>query len=216
MDSKLIRRAFLACSALGLSSLWPCDAGTSVASPPSVRATDFFELIRARRSIRRYEPRALDENQLDKILEAARVAPSAGNLQAYEIVVVQGVAKREELRRAAFGQSFVAEAPLVLVFVTHPARAAAKYGGRAELYSVQDAAIAASYAQLAATALGLGSVWVGAFEETAMLSAVGASPPQRAVSLLVIGYPNERPKASPRRPLSELVRRETFANRWSR
>jgi nitroreductase len=179
-------------------------------------ATDFFELVRARRSIRAYEPRSLDERQLHKILEATRVAPSAGNLQAYEVVVVEKPERREELRRAAFGHAFVAEAPVVLVFVTDPARSTAKYGERAELYSVQDAAIAASYAQLAATALGLGSVWIGAFEGAAVLKAIGASPPHRAVSLLVIGYSKERPEASPRRALSDLVRRETFAEKWSR
>jgi nitroreductase len=181
-----------------------------------MRPTDFFELIRVRHSTRAYERRAVDENLLDQILEAARLAPSAGNLQAYEIIVVQDAARREELRRAAFGQPFVAEAPVVLAFVTDPARSAAKYGDRAALYSLQDAAIAASYAQLAATALGLGSVWVGAFEEAAVLSAIAASPPHRAVSLLVIGYAKERPVASPRRPLSDLVRRESLAREWSR
>lgn len=195
----------------------PCDAGTRVAPGSSMQPSrsDFFAVIQARRSIRAYQDRELQPDQLVKVLEAARLAPSAGNLQAFEIVVVQERPNRERLARAALGQAFIAEAPVVLVFVTDPQRSATKYGDRGDtLYSLQDAAIAASYAQLAAAWLGLGSVWVGAFDEREVLAAIGAEPPRRAVSMLVLGYPREAPPATSRRPLSDLARRETFAAKW--
>lgn len=213
------RRAATACFATVIATVAVCDAGTTIAPGSGMQpsGTDFFALVQARRSVREYQDRSLEPGHLAKILEAARLAPSAGNLQAFEIVVVQRRENREQLARAALGQSFVAQAPVVLVFVTDPERTVGKYGDRgATLYSLQDAAIAAAYAQLAATALGLGSVWVGAFDEREVLATVGARQPHRAVSLLVIGYPREAPSPTSRRPLSDLVRHETFAGKWSR
>lgn len=213
------RRTAIACFATMIALIPAWDAGTPVAADPGMQSsrTDFFALIQARRSVRSYQNRELQPGHLAEILEAARLAPSAGNLQAFEIVVVQQQENREQLARAAFGQSFVAEAPVVLVFVTDPGRSMGKYGDRgATLYSLQDAAVAATYAQLAATALGLGSVWVGAFDERDVLAAIGARQPHRAVSLLVIGYPREAPPPTSRRPLSDLARRENFAAKWSR
>lgn len=192
-----------------------CATGTTIAANSGMRTTDFFELVRTRRSIRAYQPREVDPATIQKILEAAKCAPSAGNLQAYEVVVVRDPERRARLARAALGQAFIAEASVALIFVTDPQRSAAKYGQRgAELYSIQDAAIAATYAQLAAHALGLGSVWVGAFRDSEVLAAVGGSEPQRAVSLLVLGYPRESPSATPRRPLSDLARKETLSSPW--
>ena len=103
-------------------------------------------------------------------------------------------------------------APVVLAFCAHPRRSAAKYGRRGEeLYCVQDATIACAYAQLAATALGLGSVWVGAFDTDAVAQAIGARRDWRPVALLPIGYPAESPEATPRRSLNELVHERTRA-----
>jgi len=139
-------------------------------------------------------------------------APSGGDLQAYEVVVVRTPERRRDLARAAYGQDFVAGAPVVLVFFMHPARSAAKYGHRGEaLYACQDTTIAAAHAQLAAHALGLATVWVGAFDDEAVCRAVDAPRGLRPSSLLVIGHAAEAPEVTPRRPLSELVHRETLA-----
>jgi nitroreductase len=133
-------------------------------------------------------------------------APSAGNLQAYQVWLVRDRAVKGELVRAALEQEFIAQAPVVLVFCAAPARAA-KYGTRGEtLYALQDATIAAAYAQLAAAALGLGTCWVGAFNEELVAKAVPLPPDQRAVALLPIGYPAENTRRTSRRPLEELVR----------
>jgi nitroreductase len=167
---------------------------------------EFFELVRARHSIRSFVERPVEPEKLQAILEAASRAPSAGNLQGYEIYAIRSCATINLLARAAAGQEFLARAPLALVFCAHPERSAAKYGQRgAALYCIQDATIACAYAQLAATALGLGSVWVGAFDDAAVRRALGACKELLPVAILPIGYAGERPEKTTRRPLGELV-----------
>ena len=172
---------------------------------------DFFDVIPSRRSVRSYQPADVSADDLRAVFEAMNHAPSAGDLQAYEVVVVRDAGRRRSLARAAHGQVFVAEAPVVLAFFMNPARGRRKYGSRADaLYACQDAALAAAHAQLAAHALGLGTVWVGAFDDEAVSAAVGAPPALRPSSLLVIGHPAEAPGPTPRRAMGDLVRWESF------
>jgi nitroreductase len=167
---------------------------------------DFFETIKKRRSIRAFQEREIEEEKSTSFLEAANAAPSAGDLQAYEIYLVRSEAKRRELSNAALEQFFIAEAPLVLVFCASPRRSAIKYGGRGTaLYCLQDATIACAYAQLAVTALGLGSVWVGAFDEDKVLEIIGAPNSLIPIAILCIGYPAESPPPTPRRMIENLV-----------
>lgn len=172
---------------------------------------EFFDVVQRRHSVRAYEPRPVDEETLNTILECANRAPSAGNLQAYEIVAVTDPKTRQALARAALDQEFITQAPAVLVFLQHPRRSAIRYGERGtDLYSLQDATIACAYAQLAATAAGLASCWVGAFEEEPIRSLLKAPAGVRPVALLPLGYPAEAPEPTRRRRLSDLTRRETF------
>jgi nitroreductase len=167
---------------------------------------DLFETIHARQSIRVYTDQPVEEDRLQRILQAAADAPSAGNRQAYEIYLVRDVKLRQELAKAAGDQEFLTQAPLVLVFCTNPARNVERYARRGEtLYAVQDAAIACSFAMLAAAAQGLGSVWVGAFDEKTVSRILNLPSGQRPVSLLPVGYPGETPPRRPRRPLGDLV-----------
>ena len=167
---------------------------------------DFFDLVRARRSIRAYKRQEVEEDKLRRILEAANRAPSAGNLQAYGILIVRDAATRKALSRAALNQESLVQAPVVLAFFAQPHASDAKYKHRgAELYSIQDAAIACAYAQLAATEQGLGSVWVGAFEDDAVKNILKAKDQWRPVALLPIGYAAESPAPTPRRALAELA-----------
>ena len=168
---------------------------------------DLFEVVRMRRSVRSYEAHALDPQDVQLILQAASRAPSAGNLQSYEVYEVTGDSRRA-LARAAFEQDFVAQAPIVFVFCAEPGRSAERYGRRgAELYCIQDATIACAYAQLAATARGLASVWVGAFDEQAVARITGAPPGIRPVALLPVGHGAEPGEQTSRRPLNEWVHR---------
>lgn len=167
---------------------------------------DFFEVIETRRSMRAYTPAPIEPEKLQRLLEAINRAPSAGNLQAYEVFLVTRPADREALMRAAYDQAFVAQAPVVLVFCTHAALSEVKYESRgADLYCLQDADIACTFAMLAATALGLASVWVGAFDEQAAWRAIGAPQGQRPVAMLPVGYPGKEPKPRPRRSLESLI-----------
>jgi nitroreductase len=169
---------------------------------------DFFEVIRTRQSIRAFQDRPVEPEKLQQILEAINRAPSAGNLQGYEVMLVTNRACLQALTRAAVGQDFIEQAPLALVFCAHPARSAQKYGQRGTtLYCLQDATIACATAQLAVTALGLASVWVGAFNEETVQAAIGVNHGLRPIAILPIGYAAETPEHRSRRALTDLVQR---------
>ncbi|MGD0499666.1 MAG: nitroreductase family protein [Bryobacteraceae bacterium] len=166
---------------------------------------DLFEVIKKRRSVRAFTPQPVEPEKVAQVLAAANAAPSAGSLQGYEIFQVTREKERAALARAALDQFYVAQAPVVLVFCANPARSAAKYRERgARLYAIQDATIACTFAMLAATALGLGTVWVGAFDDAAVQRVLGRQD-LLPVAILPMGYPAEEPEPTPRRSLEELV-----------
>jgi nitroreductase len=159
--------------------------------------------------VRAYAKSAVARDQLETILATARLAPSAGDLQACQIAIVEKRETKEALAAAALAQDFIAEAPVVLAFCANPELSEGKYGRRGALpYCVQDAVIAACYAQLATTALGLASCWVGAFDEARVVNALRLPARARPVAIMPIGYAAESPDRPPRRPLDEIVRRE--------
>ncbi len=167
---------------------------------------DYFQAVRARHSVRAYQAQPVEPEKLLAILEAASHAPSAGNLQAYEIYLITQPARLEALARAAHHQGCIAQAPLALVFCAHPARSARQYGQRGRsLYSLQDATIAATFALLAATALDLATTWVGAFDDAGVQQVIGAPKGHLPIVILPVGYPAETPEPTSRRPLGELV-----------
>jgi nitroreductase len=169
---------------------------------------DFFEIVKRRRSIRLFTDRPVEEEKIEQILETALAAPSAGNLQAYKIYVVKSAEGRAALATAALGQDFVRTAPVVLVFCTDAAQAAKKYGERGErLYTLQDATIACTFAMLAIEALGLATVWVGAFREEAVWKALGSPARLSPVAMLPIGQAGEEPEPVFRRSVDKLVHR---------
>jgi nitroreductase len=169
---------------------------------------EFFEVLKTRRSVRIYSGKPVDDEKLDQILEAINRAPSAGNLQAFDVYVVTRADQRKELAAAASGQNFMAQAPVALVFCSEADRSARKYGQRgASLYCLQDATIACTYAMLAVTALGLSSVWVGAFDEGKVSEIINAPQTHRPVAMLSIGYAADEPRIRSRRDLAEFVHR---------
>lgn len=171
---------------------------------------EFEDLIERRRSIRRFRPAPVPEEALDRILHAANRAPSAGNRQAYKIVVIRSDEMKARLARAAYGQDFIEDAPLVLLFLTDPMRSTSRYGRRGEFYAVQDATIACTFAHLMASDLGLGSVWIGAFNDGEVARCVGAPQDMRPIAILPIGWPAEEPAPTRRRDLGDMVVHESF------
>ena len=161
-------------------------------------------MLQRRRSVRSYKSQPIEEDKLRRIFEAANLAPSAGNLQAYHVYVFREKSKREALARAANDQTLIEQAPVCLVFCTDPSRCDQKYGARGrELYSVQDATIAGSFAMLAAVDLGLSTVWVGDFDEEAVRDIVGEKK-GRPVAMFSLGYAAEEPHLSGRRAIEEI------------
>lgn len=168
---------------------------------------DFLKLAKERKSIRAYKPDEISGKDFKKILEAANSAPSAGNLQSYEIFVVRGKEKKNELVAAAGRQQFIAQAPAVLVFCACPFKSALRYGKRGlELYAIQDATIAATFAMLEAASLGIGSVWVGAFDEDKVLGVLENPRNVKPVAIIPLGYPDEAPLPHARKRVDEMVR----------
>ncbi len=168
---------------------------------------DFFETVRHRHSVRQYQSDiGIEREKLNAILEMACAAPSAGDLQSYKIFVVEDVDKRLALSQAAENQKFIAQAPVCLIFCADYVRSSKVYGERGEkLYAIQDATIAASYAQLAIVAAGMASTWVGYFSEEAVAEIVCADQGSMPVALLSVGYPAELPEQKPRRRMNEMV-----------
>jgi nitroreductase len=167
---------------------------------------DFFKVIDGRHSMRAFTGTPVEQEKLARMLEVANQAPSAGNLQGYEIYVVRQAGQKEGLVKAALDQQYLADAPVVLIFCTNPARSAVWYKKRGEkLYSVQDATIACTYAMLTAAALGLSTVWVGAFNEQGVREAVGIPKELIPVAMLPVGYAGKQPRVTPRRELKDIV-----------
>lgn len=164
-----------------------------------------LDVIEKRRSIRSFKTTPVERHKIERILAAAQNAPSAGGLQSYLMVTVEKPETKAQLARVAH-QDFLAAAPLVIVFFADRVHSELKYRTRgATLYCLQDATIAAAYAQLMATAEGLGACWVGAFDEICVSELLSAPEHLRPVVLLPIGYAAEQPVASPRRRMCELV-----------
>lgn len=162
---------------------------------------EVMEAIRARRSIRQYENRPLPEDVLGEILEAARLAPSARNRQDWRFVVVKD---KELIRRvtAAADQPFLATAPVIIAGVALEPERMMRCG--VPTYAV-DLAIAMTNITLAATAHGLGTCWIGSFDQEEVKRVLHIPEAYKVVQLMPLGYPAEQPEARPRKPLTEVV-----------
>lgn len=172
---------------------------------------DILELIKQRRSIRSFKSDEIPKEDIDKLLEAAQWAPSAGNRQPVEIVIIQSLSQKEKLVANALDQRFIQEAPLVLVVCADLNRSSARYGERGStLYAIQDAAAATQNILLAATAMGYGSVWIGAFLESDVAKTLELPSNVRPLSIIPIGKTDKTPVSPRRRSLTDFVHKEKF------
>ena len=151
------------------------------------------EAIGIRRSIRRYKKEDIPPEYVDKIIQAGQLAPSAGNLQGREFIIVRDTATREKLSEAALKQRFVRDVPVCIVVCTNLPRTKSKYGPRADLYVVQDTAASVMNMMLQAVDLGLGTCWVGAFEESRVSEILELPQGIRPVAIIPVGVPDEVP-----------------------
>jgi nitroreductase len=164
------------------------------------------EAISARHSVRGFAGKAVTSEQVTQLLEAAVAAPSAGNRQPWHFFVVRDSEVRQNLVRAAGGQTFVGEAQVVIVVCADQQRSAARYGQRGiRLYCIQDTAAAVENILLTAVAIGLGACWVGAFDDDAVAMAIDCPGELHPVAIIPVGDPAGDTKATSRRPLDEVV-----------
>jgi nitroreductase len=174
---------------------------------------DLFEAIRGRRSVRAFKPTPVPDELVNKVLEAAQWAPSAGNLQARSFIVVKDSKIKTDLYIAALHQSFIKEAPINIVVCADERRSEIRYGQRGrELYSILDASAAVQNLLLAAHALGLGTCWIGAFNDNSVKRALSLPDWLRPIAIIPMGFPDEKPVAPPRVPLKEV----TYLDRYER
>lgn len=172
---------------------------------------DVFEAIKKRRSVRAYADEKVSEEDVERLIDAARWAPSAGNIQPWEFVVVKDVETKRKLSEAALNETFIEKAPVVIVVCADLNRSSRGYGSRGKhLYSLQDTAAATENILLAAQELGLATCWVGAFRDNEVAKAVKAPRNLKPVAIVPVGHPAERPMAPPKRSVNEIVHYETF------
>lgn len=163
---------------------------------------DVFEVIRARKSVRKYKPGPIADADLGKILEAARLAPSAGNRQPWRFIIVQDEIRKKSVAEAANSQAFLKDAAAIVVASCDP-DASAKW-------CEKDTMIALEHIALAATALGYGNCWIGAFNEDELKRLLKIPEKIKIVALLPIGTPNEKPSPKPRRDFHEIFYKEEW------
>lgn len=170
------------------------------------------EAIRNRRSIRAYQDKLVEDEKIEKILDSARWAPSAGNLQSVEYIVVKDNKTKEILSHASYGQAQPSEAPVnIVVCVNFPK--ISHYGKRGDdLYSLQESGACVQNLMLTAHSLGLGTCWIGAFDEDRAKEALGLPDHVRPVAIITLGYPEESPGSS-RRDLKDVIFREKYGNK---
>jgi len=175
---------------------------------------DVFEAIKSRRSVRAFTNEPVSEEEVVKLIDTARWAPSAGNIQPWEFVVVRDSEIKRGLSAAALDQTFIEEAPVVIVVCANHLRSARGYGSRGvNLYCLQDTAAATQNMLLAAHALRLATCWVGAFQEEEARKVLHIPSGIRPVAIIPVGHPAEKPEVPERRPLSEIVHHETFGRK---
>ena len=152
-----------------------------------------FDCMRESDAVRHFLQKDIPEPILTKILEAGCWAPSAGNLQPWYFYVVKNQQLKNKLAEACFEQDQINDSAVSIVILADPAKSNERYGERgAQLYCIQDTAVAAENMILAAYGLGIDSCWVGAFDEVEVQKAVEAPPRLRAVAIICLGYSDEK------------------------
>jgi nitroreductase len=169
---------------------------------------NFLELANKRYSVRSYKPDPVEDFQLQKVLEAARLAPTAANRQPFQLIVVHTKGRETELGRI-YGRPWFVQAPIVICACGMPAQAWVRRDGKN--YCDVDVAIVMDHLTLAATDLGLGTCWIGAFDPTAARDVLGLPDDVEPIAFTPLGHPNELPGTKRRKAVTELVRYE----RWS-
>jgi nitroreductase len=173
-------------------------------------SSDFSAFLASRSSVREYDGAPINEEDIRYILSCAKTAPSAGNLEAWDVVIVQEEETKSLLAEAAFGQEHIERAPVIFVVCSNYVRSMSRYGERGILYGLEDATIACTFLMLAAHARNLRSCWTGAFNDEDVREILALPQHIRPISLLAVGkgpLPAQHPS---RMDIGEHVHHETW------
>ena len=177
---------------------------------------EVFEAIRLRRSVRAYRAEPIPREVMERMLQVLRLAPSACNYQPWKFVIVTDEQLRRDLGEACRGQTFVGEAPVVVVGCGSPGEAYKGMGGSGNSVDV-DLAIALDHLTLAAAAEGLGTCWIGAFDEEAVKKLLHVPEDVKVVAITPLGYPAGQAALGPapeerRKPLETIISYDRFVS----
>jgi len=176
---------------------------------------DLFEVVEKRRSIRKFKPNRVAKRDLKKILEAGRLAPSGGNRQPWYFIVVRDLEIKRALSIAANNKKFIEEADTVIVTLGDPGVSSTKLPYKLSSTNIphmQDTMIAVEHMVLAATALGYGTCWIGAFNEEEVKKILKIPENLAVIALLPVGVPDESPLPRPRKAFKEIFFKEIYGN----
>ncbi|MGA3191950.1 MAG: nitroreductase family protein [Candidatus Bathyarchaeia archaeon] len=172
---------------------------------------DLIEAIKGRRSIRAFKRRDVSDEDVAKLIDAAIWAPSAGNIQPWEFVIIRKPDVKRRLVEVAWEQSFIEEADVVIVVCANENLSSRRYGDRGKsLYCIQDTAAAIQNIHLAAYSLGLGTCWIGAFKEQDVRQILNVPQGIRPVAIVPVGYAAESASPRSKKPMDHVVHHETF------
>ncbi|MCJ7715768.1 MAG: nitroreductase family protein [Anaerolineales bacterium] len=170
---------------------------------------DFDQLVSLRYSCRQYSPDPIDQQLLDKVLNAARLAPTAANKQPFQIILIKTENKQEDLLKV-YNRDWFVQAPLIICVCSIPEQGWIRHKYDNENYSTVDAAIVLDHITLQAADLGLGTCWIGAFNPQEARAYLKLPEGVEPVAFTPLGYPLDEPKEKTRKPLSDLIRYDTW------
>ena len=174
---------------------------------------DALDAIKSRVSVRKFESKPIPRPVLFRILDSARWAPSAGNLQSWEFVIVEDASIRKKVADACLKQQWIAEAPTVVVVCADTERSAFTYGERGKyFYSIVDTATAIENLLIAATSEGIGSCAVAGFEDNTLRLAIGLPEAIAPIAVIPLGYAAEKPSHPQRADLSDILHFDRYGN----
>jgi nitroreductase len=198
VDHTLSRRRLLGSAALAAVLPAPAVGGSC----------DLDALLGRRRMVRRFRADPVSDEVVRRLIDMATRAPSAGNTQPWGFVVVRDRERRRQLGAAAFGQTWLAEAPVSVVPCADPSPARPRYGDRSVRYALIDTAFASLLLLLGVTEAGLGACFVGAFDDDRVRSILRLPAHVQPLAVVPIGYPAETPSPRSRRRLGAVVHDE--------
>ncbi len=172
---------------------------------------DTLECIATRRSIRKFLDLPVEFEKVGNVLDAGRYSPSAGNLQDWKFILITDAKMREEIAKSCVEQFWVATAPVIIIVCTEPEKTKRFYGRSGEKYSIQNGAAVVQNMLLAAHAQGLGSCWIGAFEDEAVKRLLTIPDDVIVQAIVPLGYPDEKVPA----PLRFTLENVTFIESWN-